>query len=94
MTGLSACVEEAGLLRSRRVIRRRGCAVGPRTGGREPLHVMKRVLPYMLIFLVVAAVYLAGSLESAARGLSDLKFRLISSQADRVAAMSYGLALR
>jgi diguanylate cyclase (GGDEF)-like protein/PAS domain S-box-containing protein len=43
---------------------------------------MKRVLPYMTIFLIVSALYLAGVLESVDRGLTDLKFRMIPSDAD------------
>ena len=43
---------------------------------------MKRVLPYMAIFLIVSAAYLAGVLEFADRGLTDLKFRVIPSKAD------------
>ena len=43
---------------------------------------MKRVLPYMAIFLIVSALYLAGVLEFVDRGLTDLKFRLTPSEAD------------
>jgi diguanylate cyclase (GGDEF)-like protein/PAS domain S-box-containing protein len=43
---------------------------------------MKRVLPYMAIFLIVSAAYLGGALEFVDRGLTDLKFRAITSDVD------------
>jgi CHASE2 domain-containing sensor protein len=51
------------------------------------MRIMKRVLPYMAIFLIVSAVYLAGMIDFVDRGLTDLKFRVVSSKTDPAVVM-------